>query len=259
LLTERSYGRFGPVFSAWEQGWIDIYSMHLKLFRTYASEPRYLKIKGSAGAWEIKHFSSADLTGSIDLRVEGGSSKPRSKLAEQALVEALFNMGIINPQDPEQRFQVANMFGMGEILGSSAEDERAAASEWQTLLDWEPQVDEQTGMPLADPMNPQSPFPPGGPEVDQVFDNHLAHVMEHRKPVKTDVWKQLPPWKQLFWRNHQLDHLMAVQASQQMAAGPANGGDLHAGSKADEMPDKAAHTNAGSEATGSGGANQHGG
>jgi len=152
---------------------------------------------------------------------------------------------------------VANMFGMGEILGSSAEDERAAASEWQALLDWEPEVDEM-GMPLPDPMNPASPFPAGGPNVDQVFDNHLAHVMEHRKPVRTDVWKQLPPWKKLFWQNHQLDHMMSIQATQQMAAGgPAKGGDLHAGSKADEMPDKAAHTNAGSNAAGSGGSNQY--
>lgn len=259
LLTERSYGRFGPAFAAWEQGWIEIYAMHLKLFRTYATEPRFHKIKGAAGAWEIRHFSNADLNGSCDLRVEGGSTKPRSKLAEQALVEALFNMGIINSQDPEQRFQVANMFGMSEILGSSAEDERAAAGEWQALLDWEPEVDPMTGEPImGDPMNPGSPFPPGGPNVDMVFDNHLTHVMEHRKPVRTDIWKQLPPWKQLFWRNHQLDHLMSIQAQQQMAAGgPQGGGELHAGSKADEMPDKAAHTNAGSEAAGSGGANQH--
>ena len=262
LLTERSYGRFGPAFSNWEQGWIQIYSMHLKLFRTYATEPRFRKIKGAAGQWEIQHFSAADLTGSVDLRVEGGSSKPRSKLAEQALLEALFKMGIVNPADPEQRFQVANMFGMSEVLGSSAEDERIAASEWQALLDWEPEVDPMTGEPLIDPMSP-TPFPPGGPEVDQIFDNHMSHIMEHRKPVRTDIWRQLPPWKQAFWRMHQLDHLMAVQAMQQQAEGgkpqPGGGDDLHAGSKSDEMPDKAANVNKGSSAMGSGGANQHGG
>lgn len=262
LLTERSYGRFGPVFNSWEQGWINIYSMCLRLFRTYATEPRFQKIKGAAGAWEINSFSNADLTGSVDFRMEGGSSKPRSKLAEQAIIEALFNMGIVNPQDPEQRFAVAQMFGMSEILGSSAEDERAAASEWQALLDWEPELDPFTGEPIEqDPMS-KLPFPPGGPMVDQVFDNHMAHVMEHRKPVRTDIWKQLPPWKRLFWQSHQLDHLMAIQATQMMqgGGGPQKPkGDLHAGSKADEMPDKAANVNKGSEAAGSGGANQHGG
>lgn len=264
LLTERSYGRFGPAFSNWEQGWIHIYEMHLKLFRTYATEPRFRKIKGAAGQWEIQHFSAADLTGSVDLRVEGGSSKPRSKLAEQALLEALFKMGIVNPQDPEQRFQVANMFGMSEVLGSTAEDERIAAGEWQELLDWQPEVDPMTGEPMIDPMSP-TPFPPGGPMVDQVFDNHMSHIMEHRKPVRTDIWRQLPPWKQNFWKMHQLDHLMAVQAMQMQAQGgpkkPGGGGgdDLHAGSKADEMPDKAANVNKGSSSMGSGGANQYGG
>lgn len=101
--------------------------------------------------------------------------------------------------------------------------------------------------------------------VDQVFDNHMSHIMEHRKPVRTDIWRQLPPWKQNFWKMHQLDHLMAVQAMQMQAQGgpkkPGGGGgdDLHAGSKADEMPDKAANVNKGSSSMGSGGANQHGG
>jgi hypothetical protein len=258
LLTERSYGRFGPVFANWEQGWIDLYTMSLKLFRTYATEPRFLKIKGSAGAWEINEFSKADLTGAIDLRVEGGASRPRSKLAEQALVEALFNMGIINPADPEQRFQVANMFGMGELLGSSAEDERIAAGEWQALLDWEPPVDETTGLPID--VDPVTQFPKGGPEVNQVFDNHMTHVMVHRKPVRTDVWNQLPPWKQLYWQNHQLDHLMTLKLTQAPPEAPNKPkGDLHAGSKSDEMPDKAANVNKGSTIMGSGGENQHGG
>lgn len=271
LLTERSYGRFGSVFANWETGWVELYSMCLKLFRTYASEPRYRKIKGAAGAWEIQAFTSADLTGSVDLRVEGGAARPKSKLAEQALIEAMFNMGIINPGDPEQRFQVADMFGMSSVLGSSAEDERAAAGEWQALLDWEPQVDPMTGQPAEmmppDPLTGQpSPFPVGGPMVDQVFDNHLVHTMCHRKPVVTDVWKQLPEWKKLYWRNHQIEHLMAMQAAQMAQMPPAKskpapgkGDDLHAGSKADEMPDAAANVNKGSSAMGSGGANQYGG
>lgn len=263
LLTERSYGRFGSVFANWEAGWVDLYSMFLRLFRSYAAEPRYRKIKGAAGAWEIQSFTNADLTGSVDLRVEGGTSRPKSKLAEQALIEAMFNMGIINPQDPEQRFQVADMFGMSNVLGSTAEDERHAAGEWQALLDWEPQVDPETGAPL-EMMSAELPFPPGGPMVDQVFDNHLIHIMGHRKPTLTDVWKQLPEWKRLYWRNHQIEHLMAMQGAAMAQAPqdqkkPAGGEDLHAGSKADEMPDAAANVNKGSSAMGSGGANQYGG
>lgn len=256
LLTERSYGRFAPVFANWEAGWTELYSMCIKLFRTYATEPRFTKIKGARGLWEIQSFSNANLAGAIDLKVEGGSSRPRSKLAEQALVEMLFKIGAINPQDPDQKFELCKMFGMSSILGSGADDERAAASEWQELLDWEPEIDPMSGMPLG--VTPENPFPPGGPMVDQVFDNHLAHMMTHRKPVKTEDWNQLPEWKKHFWRMHQLDHMMAIPPPPD-AKPSGSGGPVKSGTKAEEMPDSAANMNKGSVSAGSGGANQHGG
>ena len=275
LLTERSYGRFASVFAEWELSWIDYYAMGLKMFRTYATEPRLRKIKGASGGWEIEAFKNSSLKGNVDLKVEGSASKPRSKLAEQALVESMAKLGVIDTQDPEQRLQIAQLFGMSNILGVHDDDVRFAAGEWEKLLAWEPSVDPLTGLPVLDPNNldpktgEPSPFPAGGPEEDDVFDNHAVHVNEHKKPTRSDVWAQLPPWKRLFWKQHVISHMIAMQpvidpATAQPSTDETFGNPAKAGkpsnptSKANEQGDKTMDTlrSGGSSAMGSGGKNQ---
>lgn len=269
LLTERSFGKFASVFAEWEEGWTELYQKSLQMFRTYVTEPRLRKIKGSCGHWEIQSFKNSDLAGSVDLRVEGGASKPRSKIAEQALVETLAKLGVVNTQDPEQRYQVAQMFGMGQIIGAQDEDVRYAAGEWEELLAWNPPVDEATGMPMADPneIAKGNPFPPGGPKADEIFDNHVVHVSEHRKPTRTEEWRQLPEWKKLFWKQHMLTHLIALQPpidGQQQP--PVEGGGKSDGKFAKTSGSKGAekqdHTtdairSGGNNTMGSGGKNQY--
>lgn len=259
LLTERSYGRFVSVFANWEAGWTELYTILLKLFRTYATEARMRKIRGATGGWEIQAFKGSDLKGAVDIRIEGGSARPRSKLAEQALVEAMSKIGVIQPANPEQGYEIAKMFGMTNILGANDEDVRYAAGEWQALLEWNPQVDE-TGQPMLDPNSPM-PFPPGGPTVEPIFDNHLVHIMEHRKPTRTEQYKLLPPWKQLFWKDHVLNHLMAMPpppGQEQQPGKPGAGPKSNTTSKAHEKGDKTMDTarEGGSVAFGGGGSNQ---
>jgi hypothetical protein len=263
LLTERSYGRFASVFADWEQSWVDLYSMSLKMFRTYVTEARIRKLKGASGGWEIQSFKNSDLQGSVDLRIEGAASKPRSKLAEQALIESLAKLGVVNPADPEQRYSIAQMFGMSNVLGVHDEDVRYAAGEWEALLAWNPPLDPVTQLPLG--VTPEQPFPPGGPVADEIFDNHVVHIAEHRKPTRSDVWQQLPQWKKLYWKQHQLTHLIAMQPP--VAQAPANLPKLPSqGSRAGEAGSKANETNdntmgqlreGGSVALGSGGHNQY--
>jgi len=268
LLTERSYGKFASVFAEWEEGWTELYQKAIKMFRTYVTEPRLRKIKGASGQWEIQSFKNSDLAGSVDLRVEGGASKPRSKIAEQALIETLSKLGVINTQDPEQRYQVAQMFGMGQILGAEDEDIRYASGEWQALLAWQPEMDPTTGEPIVDPAS-GNPFPPGGPEADEIFDNHMVHVTEHRKPTRGDEWKNLEPWKKLFWKQHMLTHLIALQppidgAQQQQPGAPGGQGidGKNASNPTSKANEKSDHTtdairSGGNNTMGSGGKNQH--
>ena len=101
--------------------------------------------------------------------------------------------------------------------------------------------------------------------VEQLFDNHLVHIMEHKKPSRTEQYKMLPPWKQAFWKNHVLDHMMAMppppgsEAPQKGGAPTGGGPKSETTSKAHEKGDKTMDTarEGGSVAFGGGGSNQY--
>ena len=238
LLTERSYGRLTPTFQNLEHGYTQLYEILLKLARQYFTEERIRRIRGDTGQWQVERFKGADLTGSVDIKIEGGSSRPRSKLAEQALVESLAKIGVINPKDARQSFAIAELFGMQHLLGGIDEDRRQAAQEWQAFLDWElPQPDPATGEIM------------GGPAVKLVVDNHIVHVMDHQHRAKTDRFAGLSREKQLLWQRHIADHLSAMQpappAPGQAGSGqapPPKGPGAPAGSKANEVGDHTMQT-----------------
>lgn len=242
LLTERSYGRLAPLIDNWQRGWTEVYHNLLRIFRNNVTEERLYKIRGETGQWEVERFVGADLVGSVDLKVEGGSSKPKTKLAEQALVETLAKLGVINGQDPTQRFAIAELFGMSHILGSTSEDYRHAAREWELFKQGEV------------------------PEVKLAVDNHIVHALDHQKRAKTDVFRQWPQQQQDHWMNHIMHHLQAAQMGLAGGQGqpPATGGASSGASpnptsKANETSDRTMATvrQGGNVTMGSGGHNQH--
>lgn len=259
LLTERSYGRFAPVFANWERGWVGLYSTLIKLARVYFTEERIRKIRGDSGQWEIQKFKGSDLQGSVDIRVEGGSARPRSKLAEQAMVESMANIGVINPQDPRQQFQIAELFGIQHIVGGMDEDNRAVAREWDSLLSMPPNwMPPQPGMPPD--MVQKLLSVPGIPHLRMAVDNHIIHIMDHQKRAKTDHFLSLPIAIQQLWEQHIMDHMMAMAPPPQPDTANGHnpnptGKPNNAVSKANEQGDKTPHLNrqGGNATLGSGG------
>lgn len=201
MLTERSMGRFGPVFTNWSATWIELYRMLLCIFRANVTEPRIAKIKGDAGTWQMKQFYGADLSGAVDLKVEGGKEKPRTKIAEQAMVEAMINMGVLRPDaDPIQAYKIADSFGMAHLIGQQAEDFRAAAKEWDLFL--------------------QGQEPVLMPDVD----NDIIHLSDHTSRAKSDKFQEMyadtqkRPWAEIFLQ-HIRDHNFNVMRKQMMQTG----------------------------------------
>ena len=253
MLTDRSYGRFTPVLGAWEASWVELYTTLLKLARTYFTEERISRIKGDSGKWEIGKFDRASLKGKVDIKVEGGQARPRNKLSEQAILEMLIKYGVVNPQDPEQKYEICQLVGMSHILGSQDEDVRAACKEWDDFLQWD-------GIPL-DPESGQ----PAGPTVRLVVDNHVTHISDHRKRAKTDDFVEQPKEKQLAWEQHIMDHMNALMMLQgmtqpMMPQKPGAGGDKESkiGKKGSENGDQTMNQvrQGGSSTLGSGGDNQ---
>lgn len=187
LLTERGYSRFASLFGEWENGWVDVARMALSIFQQHATDARLQMSKGDAGQWQLQRFLAADLSGAVDVKAESGGSKPRSKLAEQAIIEQLVKIGVIDPTQLEQRFAIAETFGMTHVLGGVDIDMRDAAREWDQF---------QTGAQL--------------PMVRPLIDNHLIHGVDHRKRAKSDTFFSLPPELQMRWEQHILEHEMAM-------------------------------------------------
>ena len=85
LLTERSYGRLSPVMTNWTESWVSLYRSLLLLFRQNVTEERLYKIRGDTGTWEVESFIGADLTGNIDLKMEGGANRPKTQVGRASL------------------------------------------------------------------------------------------------------------------------------------------------------------------------------
>lgn len=235
LLTERSYGRFGPVFANMERAYMQLYELLLKLARQYMTEPRLRRIRGASGQWQIDRFLGAELKGAIDVKIEGGQAKPRSKVAEQALVESLTAWGYLQSTDPAQRLSVLENFGMAHLLSGADEDKRQAAREWDLFVVWDA---------ARAPVDPQTGAKTGGPFVKVTVDNHILHVLDHQHRAKTDQFEALDRERQLIWQRHIQDHMQALQpaAPQPGEAGSglppaAKGPHAPAGSKAAEVSD----------------------
>ena len=88
--------------------------------------------------------------------------------------------------DPEQRYRIADTFGIGNIVGAMDDDLRAAAKEWDDLLKWDGTPVDEVGNKL-------------GPSVRLAVDNHIAHISDHRKRAMSDDFMQQPKPKQIAW------------------------------------------------------------
>ena len=238
LLTEKSFGRLSSVMGGWQKGWTELYKIALILFKQNVTEERLYKIQGEAGTWEVEKFTGSDLKGSVDLKLEGGTNKPKTKLAEQALVETMTKLGVFDTQDPHQKYAIAELFGMGHMLGSTSDDYRHTAQEWEEF---------KMGQP---------------PEVRIVVDNHMIHIMDHQKRAKGSVFKSFDPQMQQMWEKHINDHIQVMMMQQGGAAPPPEqkkpqGAIKPAGSKANEQGDQTMNQlkQGGNSTMGNGGAN----
>ena len=251
MLTDRAFGKFGPVFANMERSYTKLYTILLKLAREYFTEERIKRIRGASGQWQIEKFKGADIAGSVDVKIEGGAERPRSAVAKQALIQSLTQMGFINPMDPKTQYQVLEEFSMQHMLGGVDEDKRDAAKEWEAFLQWEPKPEQMD----------QDGKVQGGPVVKLVVDNHLVHILDHQSRAKTDQFDQLPHDKQVIWQQHIQDHMNAVQPPPAQPGKPGSGQPpptktTPATSKANEMGDQTMNVNrtGGNSALGAGGA-----
>lgn len=207
LLLERANSSFTPVLENLEHAEEEADTLLLAIFRQYGSEERIAKIAGPGKTWEVQRFSNADLTGNVDIEVEAGSAAPKSQVGDQALVQDLAGMMVINPQNPDTQYEILKRFGSTHLLGAIDDNIKQAQREnWRFVNEEKAPV-----------MNP-------------IIDSHQVHITTHLKFALSSDFEVLDPALQAVWLQHIVEHqeaamaLMAAQAGAEPGA-PGEGGE----------------------------------
>lgn len=205
----------GPTLTSMTKVYRDVGVRDLSLYWKLVKQERLINITGDTMMGEAMMFKGDQLNGNVFVRIDPQSMKIRSQAAVTELVGMMTQMGMLNPQDPRQQelsmkvlqFQDADFLFKGMNL-----HRRRAAKEDEIFA--EPQIDRTTGQ--------QMPYP----DVND-YDDHEEHMMCHREFMATDVFEKLPFLiKQAYMahvRRHEEAIAIAVQAQQQMMAGPGGG------------------------------------
>jgi hypothetical protein len=159
LLVERSQSRFGPALAARGEAYRQWYKLALEIERQYGPDERIRSVMRPNRSWTFKKFKKADLTGAIDILVEDGSQLPKTALGKRAAIEHGKQLGVLNPTDPEQQFQVMQDLGISHLAPSLDASVKGAMREHTLFEAWvgkiqamlPPPVVGAPPMPLVDP------------------------------------------------------------------------------------------------------------
>ena len=206
MLIERGFGRYGSVFDNLEEAYEQWAIKALEIWRQKAVFPRVQAVARAAGSWQFMEFLGSDI-GEVDIRVEAGSTRPKSQAGRQLLVGQALQWGLLNPQDPEQKMKIFEEMGMISLLPGAEADVKVVAEENARFMAWAQEAAKSLGEGDVPPEQaiqlllqtfPLKPNP--------IFDHHPTHVVHHRRLALTDAFRSLPDiFTQLF-----AQHLMTA-------------------------------------------------
>jgi hypothetical protein len=188
-LQEEDDTKLGPTIQEFEEM---IERMAWQLMRTMAERydlPRMAIIPKKHAEPEIINFTGTMLAGVGGVNVQAGSALPRSKAAKQQFMLDLYQMGI--ETDPRK---IKEMLELGEgqpeewerdMEQAERENQRMAQGQQQKVLDWY---------------------------------NHMAHLVVHRRFMKTPDFEAYPEQIQQIYIDHDALHqrfLTGVAVAQQ--------------------------------------------
>src|SRR3990167_3649074 len=160
-------------------------------------------------ASETQSFRGADLMGGVDIKVEEGSSIPRSQSVENAAIVESIKANLIDITNPKVRYKVLEKLGQQDLADISGDDIKDAAKEWREFLD----------SVAKNPENPEAWMT----RYRMGIDNDAIHYQDASARAKTDVFWKLPPEARKLWVDHTILHkanLDAQMAQQAMTKEP---------------------------------------
>lgn len=210
LLQEMATDRFAPAIMDNEATLARAGTFLLGLAQAYYEEPRLLQIQGLGGSTAVKEFSKADIAGEMTVKVEAGSSMPRSRAARRQQIEKWVEMGLITPQRAWKYYDIADV---KDLALQFQLDEDHALREHEKMIQGVPLnpeavqqamkavsqgINPDTGQPLVDPNTGQQTADPQEILQRAALKPYLAedmqvHLEKHGDYIKSIEFDSLDP------------------------------------------------------------------
>lgn len=184
LLVERSQSRFTSVFKARGEMYREWYKIALELERQFGPDQRVMTVVGPNKSYAFKYFEKADLQGAVTILVEDGSDMPKTSLGRRAAIEQAFQLQLINPADPEERYKLLTELGLAELSPSLDIHVQAALQMQDAFEEWLP-------MAQSAPLDPMTGAPQGNPLVWKPWHKADIHWAERIKWLNTDKMREV--------------------------------------------------------------------
>jgi hypothetical protein len=221
---EHKHKEHAPLFLRFETGWAHYYRTLFFVFRNFAPDSVYYKIKGEEARWTVRQIKKADLRGGVDIDIVPGSGQPKTPLQKRAMMEQGVELGIVDIQDPVVRLEYARVYGIRNVMVGFDAQDKAIAMEHEAVVAWAREHfvcdhnDPKFGQALGDDIAPEDSWPVFmDPDVD---DNQL-HYARHKVWQKSEEFMNLPPAVQEIFRVAHFGPTAQVVGMQlQMPQGP---------------------------------------
>lgn len=205
LLREQGLGAFKTPLDqlvAFEKR-VSMLLLHVSRQSMWA--PRYRRVRGENGQWEISQFTAADLAGGVDVYVDPSSAWPKSLLVQQMRMEKAVEIGLLQPaMDPELQVKMLSNMNLADLKPSLDIDRKQIAREidrWKAAT-----LPAEIGVPDLPAINIQM---------------HAFYKAQFLRTELAEAMKaQNPPVYQAM-----LQHVMMLQQAMMPPAPPAPGGE----------------------------------
>ena len=116
FLYERATGRHASAYTeraSCHKGWL---KDALSIEQEFGEETRIQAVMQPTKGWAFQTFKAADLRGNVEIIVEDGA--PKNAITERADIDHLAQLGLIDPNDPEQKIAIFEKFGQQRLQPS---------------------------------------------------------------------------------------------------------------------------------------------
>jgi len=136
LLVERGQSRFANAFQARGDAYRSWFASALELEREFGPDTRTKAVLSPTRQYAFETFKNADLSGSVTIIVEDGTNTPKTSLGERAAIEHLNQLGMVNPQDPDQRYAIYQKFGQSRLAPGMDVQVQGALQKQEAFEKW---------------------------------------------------------------------------------------------------------------------------